>query len=250
MAIVEDVATRTIFNSTLSVTKHNPAHTVPSGTTLLLCWVHLEGNEDVDTPLPRWNIIGDPEPMTLIHAQSSTGSASDTRSFVYGLVNPTPLDNKLLQIDFVSSVNPSCSIFQNFSGTETGSVEAATGSLISNQNTSASTITGFGAAGAGTLGRFGVASGVAQGADMNPVTWTSNDGADDRHVEIWDDKTGTSNTADFAHTGAEATLPTEGTVTLVIEWAGNDENGGILIELIPIATEEKIIRPQNTLLRM
>ncbi len=215
MAITR-VGTETINNSSSSRDPASFSHTTTADTDLLLVCVLIEGNEAVNgTP------TFDGNDLTLIRDTGSTGSNGDVRVYVYGMVSPGAVTGTV-SVDFTSSVNPSAVACINYKGTDTITVGLATNFINEDVNTSG-TSTGVHASG-GTSGNALFVVGCGQGADMQPAS------VDNSFVEVWDQQTGTSNSSDFGHIGAEklSSIPSAVTIT----YGATDENTSVLIELL------------------
>jgi hypothetical protein len=217
MAVAE-VGTRTlaIQEAATPVSQLNTSHTTTAATSLLLCFVAIEGNEALEGSNASFNGTA----MTLINDTGSTGSGADVRVYVYGLVSPD-VGTYTAGIDPQYSTSPIAGHWVNYSGTETSTVAAATNFISSDINTSAtsSTILTSG----GTSGNYLVAYAVAQGGTTGPTT------VNNGFTEIWDGATDTT-ASDFSYTMSylDSTLPSAATIS----WTGPDQNGGVLIEIV------------------
>jgi hypothetical protein len=214
---ITQVGTHTTFNSSETTSEHSYSHTTTSDTDLLLLVVHVEGGETV-TATPTWNSLD----FTLIDAGTDTGNNQDTRTYIYGRVSPGSATASTIVA--LSGVNPSASACVNYSGTmATAGIAGAVNVLEAISNATGTGTIVFSSAGSDPNGLF--CSVVAQGADTQPMASTSS-----VFSEIWDEQTGTSNSADFGHGGYEllSGLPAGTTITFGV----TDENSGILIELI------------------
>jgi len=189
-------------------------HPTVSGQSLLLLTLHLEAGETV-TGTPTFD-GGD---FTLI-AAGTAGANSDTRSWLWGIVNPN-LGNLEIVIAF-SSANPSFVAAFNYDGTQTVSVAAAVNLIEEVQNTSGTTTTVFASAGAAN-DNWLWSSYVFQGNDGRPISVSSG------WNEVYDLETGTSASSDFSTGAAEEPSPPN---SLTVTWSTDDENSGMLVELI------------------
>jgi len=214
---VSRIGTDTDGDSTNTGTAISFSHTVPSGASLLLLAIHMEGNETVDV-VPTW----DGDNFTLIRATALVAN-SDFRSFLYGFVAPAAKTATI-------AATVSDSLFRgvaaiNFAGTVTTSVAAAVVFLSEDSNT-ANTSTNVHASAGSSPNALFVTAGW-RGGDITPST------VSDSFLEIYDRATGTSATSDCSHTASwlQDGAPSAVTITM----GGSDQNAGIFVELVAAA---------------
>ena len=216
MAEPSRVGTSTIDVSSSNRSSVSFSHTTTADTDLLLVSFGVRGNESISVT-PQFNSSD----LTLVHDTGDTGSATDIRIYVYGVVAPGAVTANVTAT-YASSVNPDFVICRNWTDVVTTSVAAATNFIsedINTVGTSTSVLTSGGSSG-NTLH----AGGAAIGAKMRPVGWSSA-----AFNEITEGQTGTGGTTDFAFADAEyTTLPAGTTIT----WNDPDENTAVLIELV------------------
>lgn len=194
---------------------NNISHTSTSDTDILVAFLGMEGAEAITS------CDYDDVAMTLIHDTGTTGSNSDVRIYVYGMVSPGAKTANGKTRYSGGGANPGVSVWVNFKNTNTDSVAAATSAVSDDINTIAGT-TGTLASG-GAAGNALIAFGVGQGNDMAPSSLTGG------FTEMLDAVTSATVT-DFAYLLASNydTAPTGSTIT----WSTSDQNGQVLIELI------------------
>jgi len=203
------------------------AHTTDGFTDILLCFEAMEGNEN---PQATEFCTFDGDDLTLIHDTGSTGSNTDVRILVYGMVSPGP---KTANAQILTQFNafPLVAIWVNLNGTDITSVAAASNFISESVNTvaaSTNVLSSGGAAGNGLM-----AFGVAKGNDMNPSS------IDSGMVEIVEDVTDAT-TSDFAFNLSRnfTSAPIGPTIT----WNTLDECTAVLVELVAAATDNTVQR--------
>lgn len=214
MAITR-VGTETDGDTTTTGTAISFSHTVPSGASLLLVAVHMQGDETI-----TGNLTWDGNDMTLIHATPSS-SSGDQRAWLWGYINPAATTA------IIAGTTSTCEFrgigAVNYAGTETSSVGAATNYLSEDNNTT-NTSTNVHSS-AGTAGRTLIVTAGWRGGDMTPTS------VDNSFTEVWDRASGSASAADTSHMLGELIGGAPSAVTVTA--GGSDQNAGILIELIP-----------------
>lgn len=214
--------TNASLTGTISNADGNFSHTVDSGTTLTLLTVCLEGLEIVN-PTPVWDSATANETFTLVHDNGLQADNGDVRCYAYGLVSPTAKTAQI-DLDWNGSALQVCIHAVNYAGTETSSVAAATNFLSEDVNATPSGSMVH--ASAGTAGNALVMFGCAIGGDMDPATQS----AGTTFNEIFDGATGTDTTSDASYWYGD--LGNQAPSAITVDWAGNDENSSIFIEIV------------------
>ena len=196
----------------------NGLHTVPAGTSLLLCIIFLEGNEVLEAANP---VTFEGADLTEITDTGLTGDNDDIRAYAFGMVSPGEVTDGDTVVNWLFSAQPVAVIWINYQDTKTGSVADAVNSISQDINTDLTNQSVL--AGGGTVGNTLVAAGAFQGNDGNP---SSNDGGFTEFVEYETAAT----TSDFAVNISELTAGVPAAVN--INWSVSDENTAILIELV------------------
>ncbi len=202
---------------TATTTDGSIAHTVDSGTDLLLVYIGTEGGEAI-SGTPQWSLGGN---LTLIDQFGASGNAGDCIGYWYGLVSPAS-GAGTVTITFTSNVNPAWTAAINYIGVDTASVAAATNFLSEDVNDTATSTAVH--ASAGTAGNALIFGGHGQGEDMNPSSNATG------FTEVFDTQTGTSKTADFACNISE--LLDSAPAAITVTWGASDENTSGYIELV------------------
>lgn len=198
-------------------------HTTTSDTDLLIVCVAIEGNDNLEPSNPiRFDISGTNTALTLISDSGAATDGTDVRSYVYGLISPDTIDPANCRVDVQFSTNQIASVWINLSGTNTGSVAAATNDLETVNNESAGSTTVF--ASAGSTGNGLLVWGAAHSNDMKPSD------ADNSFIEQVDNVTAATS-SDFAYNLSTLLAGAPSAVTLT--WNTTNENAGNLIEIIP-----------------
>lgn len=217
MAVTE-VGTRTLAKQEAAtpISQLSISHTTTSSTDLLLCFTAIEGNETLENDEASFNSTA----MTLIHDSGSTGSGSDVRVYVYGLISPD-VGTYTAKVDPQFSTSPMVALWLNYSGTETSNVAAATNHISNDVNTdpTGTTVLSTG----GTSGNVLLAFAVAQGGTTGPST------VNNGFSEIYDNATDTES-SDFSY--ALSTLTSGLPSAVTVSWTGSNENSGLLLELV------------------
>lgn len=201
-------------SSALAITAISFSHTVPSGASLLLLAVQMQGDETISA-LPTW----DGDDFSLIHDTGVQG-AGDHHSWLYGFIATAA---KTATIAFNTSVADYHGVGAvNFAGTKTASVADAVNFLsedVNNTNTDTNVH-----ASAGNAGNALIVMAGWRGGDITPST------VDNSFNEIYDRATGSAPAVDTAHMMAELLDAAPSAVTVTM--GGSDQNAGIFIELI------------------
>lgn len=212
-------ATTTPYSTSDTVSNVSFTHTVDANTTLLLVVCGTEANYPV-TDAPVWDAAGVNETLTLIHQTTSSAASGDVTVYIYGKVNPTANNSKLITYTVTSNDNH-WAYALNYLGTATASLAAAAKYLNETVNNTGTETTVL--ASGGITGNTLLAGGMCWGGDMDPASNATG------FTEIGDAATGTNTTADHAFYVAELIGGAPEAIT--ITWAGTDENAGQLIEL-------------------
>jgi len=220
MAITE-VGTRSVATVTAAEgaqATNNVSHTTTSDTDLLLAFVGVEGNEVVTaTTGCQYDAVN----MTLIRDTGLTGSNSDIRVYVYGMISPGANTANARTAFDGGGASPAISIWVNINGVNTDSVAAATNYISEDVNTDAGTSSVLSSG--GSSGNGLMAWGVAQHENNSPSS------IDSGFSEILDSQTAaTSEDVAYLLSSHFAGAPSGATIT----WPNSNEQSAVLIELV------------------
>ena len=223
------VNTEDFASSGTNWTTRDINHTVPAGCTLLLLEMADDAASDTIT-LVVWDQPTANEAFTLIHATTNSASPGNTRSYVWGLVNPTVKTANIRLEPATGNIKQSSIGVFNFDGTETASVAAATNHLNEDVNDDNSATIDL--ASGGTVGNLLVAMGNFQHENADPISlsagWSS-------IMEITD----ATLSSEFILKVATKSGVSACTMTRT---GADDESSGILTELVAAASSLQILR--------
>lgn len=208
-------------------------YNLAAGATLLLIGVGWEGNENPrPTNAVQWDTGGTPQTLTLLSDSGNTGSNSDIRALVYGLLNPT-IGNLWFRVRNQFSADPWVGFIAGFSGVDTASLAAATNDLAQVQNLASSptdnaAFSSAGVSGSGLL-TWGVSHNESEGSVDNSFT---------EHVDVQSGATAGDIRGILA---TRMTAPSAVTTT----FGGSAANAACFVELVASAAAEPIVDVAN-----
>lgn len=222
--------------SVIGAASHNPisaatgtgdfTHTIDSGTTLTVLSVSIEGDNSM-LAAPIWDEATANEVFTLLN-DSGVQSASDVRTYVYGIVSATA-KTATIKVRTTSAEDPWWCVARNYQGTVISSVAAAMLHITDDVNTLGTSTQAVHASG-GTSGNALVCVGAAQGADMSPVSQS----VGTTFTEVYDTTTGADNVLDFAVYYGELLNSAPSAITL--DWTTQDQNTTTFFQIVALAS--------------
>ena len=216
-AVITRGATVSTCTHTSGATACNITHTVDSGTTILIVYIGIEGNESV-SGTPQWS-LGGGENLTLIRKFGASSNAADAIGYFYGLISPTA-GAGTVTIAITDTADPIYTAAVNYIGT-TGSAVFLSEDINDNNTTTSVH------ASAGNSGNALVFGGHFQGNDGNPTSNATS------FVEVIENTTGGTAGSDFAFYWADI-LNASGATAITVTWSALDENTSAYIELVAV----------------
>ena len=227
MAITRGATTSSFSTSAVSAVA-DISHTVDSGTTLLVITACYEADENI-TATPSWS-QGGGENFTLVHATTASGSASNTRNYVYALVNPTS-GAGTVSIANDAAARTIFSSAVNYLGTNTVSVAAATNFLsedVNDAGTNTCVHASAGSAGSALFFCGSLKTGAGGGLSSNDAAFN----------ELFEGRTGTSGSSDQTYYIADLLDSAPSAITVTFPTTAS--NAGNYIEIIAASAAEPV----------